>query len=65
MCQWSQLKEQQKSVCQYQTYQPRIFTYIYFRDYKMKPIGLLIERFGVIAIEEWLKGQRDLLANYT
>lgn len=55
-------KEQKKSVCQYQ---PRIFTYIYFRDYKMKPIGLLIERFGVIAIEEWLKGQRDLLANYT
>lgn len=45
-------KEQKKSVCQYQTYQPRIFTYIYFRDYKMKPIGLLIERFGVIAIEE-------------
>lgn len=43
----------------------KVFTYIYFRDYEMKPIGLLIERFGVIAIEEWLKGQRDLLANYT
>lgn len=43
----------------------KVFTYIYFRDYEMKPIGLLIERFGVIAIEECLKGQRDLLANYT
>lgn len=30
----------------------KVFTYIYFRDYEMKPIGLLIERFGVIAIEE-------------
>lgn len=30
----------------------KVFIYIYFCDYKMKLIGLLIECFGVIVIEE-------------